>query len=48
MDERDDRNPLDEDLTLHDQRSPLVSDEPAILEEVKIEEVGIDGMCGVY
>jgi mycofactocin precursor len=25
-----------------------VGDDEAILEEVKIEEVGIDGMCGVY
>ena len=25
-----------------------VGDDEAILEEVMIEEVGIDGMCGVY
>ena len=25
-----------------------IGDDEAIVEEVKIEEVGIDGMCGVY
>ena len=43
MEEREERTDLEnlaDDAESHD--------EPAILEEVKIEEVGIDGMCGVY
>ena len=53
MDDREDRNVNDEDRTLTDLEAPThveetVTDEAAILDEVKIEEVGIDGMCGVY
>ena len=53
MDDREDRNVIDEDRTLTDLDAPVhvedgTTDEDAILDEVKIEEVGIDGMCGVY
>jgi mycofactocin precursor len=53
MDDREDRNVTDEDRTLTDLEVPVhvedsTTDEAAILDEVKIEEVGIDGMCGVY
>ena len=53
MDDREDRNANDEDRTLVDLApqpadAKETTDEAAILDEVKIEEVGIDGMCGVY
>ena len=51
MDDREDRN-VNDDRTLVDLEPPpheeSATDEAAILDEVKIEEVGIDGMCGVY
>lgn len=28
--------------------SAVITDEPAILEEIEIEELAVDGICGVY
>lgn len=28
--------------------STLCADEPAILEEIEVEELAVDGICGVY
>ena len=47
MDDREEKSRLDE-LAPTDFSDLATNDEPLILEEVKIEEVGIDGMCGVY
>lgn len=47
MDDREEKSRLDE-LSATDFSDLATNDEPFILEEVKIEEVGIDGMCGVY
>ncbi len=41
----------DLDTKVTDEQSPKVEseiEEPAILDELVIEEVNIDGMCGVY
>lgn len=56
MDDREDRSPLPDELAstleapqAHEEGARASdADEPAILDEVMIEEVGIDGMCGVY
>jgi len=29
-------------------REPIDSDEPAILEEIEVEDLAVDGICGVY
>jgi mycofactocin precursor len=28
--------------------SPPGADEPAVLEEIEVEELAVDGICGVY
>ena len=28
--------------------STICADEPAILEEIEVEELAVDGICGVY
>lgn len=27
---------------------PVVADEPVILEEIEVEDLAVDGICGVY
>ena len=44
----DEREELQKHEDLHTTDDVSDNHEPAILEEVVIEEVGIDGMCGVY
>jgi mycofactocin precursor len=39
--------------TAHDEKHPDLSgssptDEPAILEEIEVEDLTVDGICGVY
>jgi mycofactocin precursor len=36
----------DDDLT--DAPNPDCADEPAILEEIEVEDLAVDGICGVY
>lgn len=49
MDERlDDLSTDDRSYELSEREVQHDEDETVIFEEVKIEEVGIDGMCGVY
>jgi mycofactocin precursor len=40
------------DKTLDDAQpdapSPACPDEPAILEEIEVEDLAVDGICGVY
>jgi len=31
-----------------DVASPACPDEPAILEEIEVEDLAVDGICGVY
>lgn len=49
MDDREDRNVVNEEVeNRSEESSSSNTEEEAIIDEVKIEEVGIDGMCGVY
>ena len=49
MDDREDRNVVNEEVENRSEETSNASEEDeAIIDEVKIEEVGIDGMCGVY
>jgi len=36
------------DVALAADQGPENPDEPAILEEIEIEELAVDGICGVY
>ena len=36
------------DGTPADAVGPADSDEPAILEEIEVEDLAVDGICGVY
>lgn len=36
------------DDTLADAPEPDNPDEPAILEEIEVEDLAVDGICGVY
>ena len=36
---------MDEEITLSENEKP---EEPEILEEIVVEELSIDGVCGVY
>jgi mycofactocin precursor len=48
LDTRADRSPDETASRSTDIGSPDGVDEPAITEELLVEEVSIDGMCGVY
>jgi mycofactocin precursor len=36
------------DMTPAGASSPAAADEPAILEEIEVEDLAVDGICGVY
>ena len=36
------------DDTLAGPSAPDVPDEPAVLEEIEVEDLAVDGICGVY
>jgi mycofactocin precursor len=38
----------DSDTTWGGSSSPDTADEPAILEEIEVEDLAVDGICGVY
>ncbi len=39
---------MNEEMTVSPDNEVKTSEEPQILEEIAIEEMGIDGVCGVY
>jgi mycofactocin precursor len=39
---------MDEEVAVSPQNEVKTAEEPQILEEIIVEELGIDGVCGVY
>jgi len=39
---------MEKKYEIEDQKTETVNEEPQIVEEIQVEELAIDGICGVY
>lgn len=43
-----DQDIRDKEVEVKEDRRAVVTEQPVILEEINIEELAVDGICGIY